>query len=306
MGEARDEGAILKVSQPLITPQDLIERINNVPQKVMDLANYVKGQVTPDVRIPSSMLVGSPFASYRHYPEVVIPFFYTLFDVVHKLMPESNPKFADFGGGPGIIAAVAALANYESWSIDTNEAVNQAGPPHIRALESLGIIPPDKVHFVNGSYYLPEYWNRAKTAWLEDHGFNNMPYDKEKLFYAALELGYKPSRQEVISFSVIEERLAIFDRKSHALEENRLISQSSNLNFDLIYCFPSDPMILHPEGFVSQLWDRMKSGSILILVNSNQSEDLIRSGNFNRFKNLGTYDCPKSDLSLPKLHIFKR
>ncbi len=249
-----------------------------VPPEVTMLQRYVTETVLPMVRKEWNPFVGNWFPLYARGSEV-IPQMYNQFSDIRRriIRPDGRkPRLLECGSGTGIIGDVASQAGFEVWNVELD------GKAHDRAVQfgsdmvSQGILKPGAVHYVHGSYYLPEYWQNARTWWEKECELNEPESSQDGLFQGYMAIGLKPDPKDTLYREPILQRLQEMDAASHALEGTGLVTASGFIDVDAFYSYPSDPAIGVDMGITKQLTERVFPNTRLIFaVASNQSQEMI-------------------------------
>lgn len=263
---------IIEVKQPLI---------EQLPSKVRLLIDFIKKTLV-GTNIGLDKAIGGWCTSYEHIPEGIIPFLYTTFSHLHDICQKEKRigRFSDFGGGDGIIAAVANIAGFDASSIEIQKDVHLRALDYYQNLVSLGVIDPSRLHLAHGTYYTPSYFRQAAEGFLKERCINKdrSPGDLD-MKYASYDLRI-PGKS---AFEDIDARLSVLGEKADTLENLGLIGRDGKLDSDVIYNFPSDP--LYSFAFVEQLTQLLRPGArVVIPWGNSQVRQAIKDKQFAKFE----------------------
>jgi hypothetical protein len=228
-------------------PDQLQKNHREIPEQVNQLIEYVKSEIIQGDSKSASKLIGHWFPLYFYDTEPVITNLYHTFSAVHERLrrPQRTLRFLDCGSGYGIISAIASQAGFDASGIELLPDVHDKAVHHRKRLADAGLIDINNVHLYQGSYYVPEYFDRAVNRYQQNirRKFSSI---ETNLSMFNFEFSTDVKTHEELDAKLIELR-----QSTTALRESGLVTPDNRLDFDVVFCNPSDP--LFPYGFFEQM-----------------------------------------------------
>jgi len=221
------------------------------PRKLSRLSHFIEQIVLPQNVEYASQRTGAWFPIYlnpidnSYVPEAIKGLYDTFkncYDTIKKKDKQKVPIFLDCGSGFGMVGAIANIVGFDVYNVEIIEEAHEKAQEYGKHLVSEGIIKSERMHYINGSYYLPSYHDLATKGLTEL--FKSQDAGAETLINInhALDL----QKQKTIPFA-----------------SSVPYTEEDYLDYDLIYCYPSDP--LFNFAFPKQMNDLMKPGSYLVM-----------------------------------------
>lgn len=248
---------------------------------------------------------------YTGDPSTALPHLYTVFKNLRQKISATGPiQFFDFGGGPGIVAATAALAGFNGVSIEIQEIYSAKAKLLKSDLVSKGILDEANLQILHGSYYTTAAWD-----WIKAFGSYILP-DSAGLLIGELAIT-APGGMKVLIDTPVEEKAAMEQRLVQAafekIEPDVDVFQRNNLldsrdllpQNSVVYSYISDPFCEMGGVFTQQLVNILHPGSYVLLGNTSHLENMVRGRDLEDFEYIGAYITPNIETHVETLFLFR-